>query len=370
MVSNASEIAATRRSDGETNAPDVVIVIVSYNGGTDLLECLESLAADRGETPRTEIVIVDNGSTDGSPEQIKSEWPQVTLLRSEGNLGFAGGNNFGWKYASAEWPGARFLCLLNQDTLVRAGWLKTLTTYLEAHPDVDIVQPKLLLHPETNRINTAGNRCQYLGFTYMTAYGEVDDGRFEEPVSIDVASGAALVVRSETVRQVGLFDETMFMYLEDTELSWKVRLLGRDVMFVPTAIVEHRYTASAPYTHYEHLERNRWMLLLKYYKWQTLLLIAPALAAMECGQWLFAARYGLIAAKWQSYRTLWQREIRRRIARDRAEMTRMRTVGDRAFLGQFAGTIHFSAITSPLLTWIGNPLLGAWWCAVRRLIFW
>jgi len=363
------ELTASDAQTPQSGQIEVAVLIVSYNGRQDLDECLASILRSEDPGIVRRVVVVDNASIDGTAEVARAN-PHVELLCSTENLGFAGGNNFGWQHICERYPGTRYLYLLNQDTLVASGWLVQLVGYLEQHPEVVVAQSKLLLHPQTDCINTMGNRSHYLGFGYMTEYGQPNDGRFEKARSIDYASGAGVIVRSNFLQTVGLFDNRMFMHLEDAELSWKGRQLGYDIQCVPQSVVYHKYIPNAPYKHYRHLERNRWLLLLIYYKWPTLLFISPALLLMEFGQWLFSLRHGLVWSRLCVYGDLLSPSGFAHIMRRRREIQRRRTVGDRKFVGRFSGTITFSAIDNSLLNWVGNPLLNAYWQIVRRLIFW
>jgi GT2 family glycosyltransferase len=262
------------------------------------------------------------------------------------------------------------VCLLNQDTVVADGWLRPLVDFLGQHPAVGCVQPKLCLYPETNRINTTGNRSHFLGFGFMTHYGELDQGQFEQPVAIPQASGAALLVRAELLRRVGLFESLLFMYLEDFELGWKLRQVGAETWFVPQSRVYHKYRFKSSQRYYYYLERNRWWLLLVYYRAATLLVLLPALLLMEAGQLVFATCHGRLWDKVRScafflaprnLRLLWTR---------RRQVQARRLISDRQFLWPSVGTIDVPELDNFLVRWVANPLLGTYWSIVKRLIFW
>jgi GT2 family glycosyltransferase len=349
---------------------EVAILIVAYNGREDLGACLDSIRKSADGPVTRRIVVVDNASADGTVEYLRAEFPEVACVAAAENLGFAGGNNLGWEYIQEHWPQADYVCLLNQDTVVADGWLRPLVQYLEQHPAVGCVQPKLCLYPETNRINTTGNRSHYLGFGFMTHYGELDQGQFEQPASIQHASGAALMVRTALLRRLGLFESFLFMYLEDTELGWKLRQVGAEIMLVPQSRVYHKYQFKSSHRYYYYLERNRWWLLLVYYRLATLLLLMPALLLMEAGQLAFASWHGCLRDKLRSYafflvprnlRLLWTR---------RRQVQSRRLISDRQFLSPSLGAIDFPELDNVLIRWVANPLLGAYWSVAKRLIFW
>ncbi len=353
-----------------TEATEVAIIVVAYNGRSDLVDCLASVFDSPDPGVVKHVIVVDNASTDGSADVVRSRFPQATLIVSETNRGFAGGNNLGWQFVCAQLPRVQYAVLLNQDTLVETNWLPPAIDFLERHAAAGAVQSKLLLYPETTRINSLGNRSHYLGFGFVSHFGECDGGSPTVPVEIDFASGAAVTLRRTLIDEVGLFDESMFMYLEDMDLGWKLRQLGHTVYLVPGSVVFHKYAPTAPWRHYYYLERNRWILLLTYYRVATLLLLLPALLFMELGQWTFALRHRLLAqrARVYGYFLSWQAVCH--VAHRRRVVQRRRRLGDRAFTRSFAGRIRFPGMDNKLLEWVANPVLNVWWQIVRRCIFW
>jgi GT2 family glycosyltransferase len=347
----------------------VAILIVCHNAGDDLRECLESIRACADPAIPSRIIVVDNASTDDSARAAAAD-PGVELVRSELNLGFAGGNNLGWRHICERYPDFAYVVLLNQDTIVTPGWLRPLIQHLEQDPSVACVQAKLMLYPQKDLINTAGNRSHFLGFGYMTGYLEPDRGQFEAAREIDFPSGAAAAVRADVLYRTGLFDESLFMYMEDVDLGWKLRLAGHRIEFVPGSMVYHKYAYARNPHFYYYLERNRWRLLLTYYRIPTLLLLLPALLAMEGGQLLFAAQNGSFADKLRTYADLLSRQCLREIAQNRRKAQARRVIGDRQFLASFAGAIDSPQLTHPLLRYVANPVLSLYWAIARRLIFW
>jgi len=353
-----------------TNMLEVVVLIVSYNGRRYLDECLASVfASDDGPLIRR-VLVVDNASPDGTVAYLAESWPQVDCLASPKNLGFAGGNNLGWEEIQRRFPNAKYVALLNQDTVVASGWLRELVEFLEKHPDTGTAQAKLLLHQQPDCFNTIGNASHFLGFGFTTAYGERDAGQYDQPQAIDFPSGAAFAIATEHLRRWGLFDASYFLYLEDADLGWKLRQLGLANMYVPTSVVYHKYEFKADYRNYYYLERNRWWLLLVYYKLATLLLIAPALLAMECGQLVFAAQHGVLRQKLRAYLYYGSLRTVRELWRARRAAQRRRRIGDRAFLHSFLGRFQSIELQGFLIRWIANPWFGGYWAVARKMIFW
>jgi GT2 family glycosyltransferase len=351
-------------------AIDVAVIVVAYNACGDLNACLTSVFRSPDPGIVKHVIVVDNASTDGSAELVRSRFPQATLLVCDTNRGFAGGNNAGWEFVRQRLPRVRYVVLLNQDALVAEDWLPPTIECLERHPQAAAVQSKLLLYPETSRINSLGNRSHYLGFGYVTRFGELDSPSPAGPVEIDFASGAAVVLRRSLLEDVGLFDDRLFMYLEDMDLCWKLRQLGYAVYLVPDSVVFHKYAPTAPVRNYYYLERNRWLLLLTYYRLATLVLLLPALAFMEAGQWVFALRHRLLAQRGRVYAYFLSGRALLHLARRRRTAQARRRLSDRAFARRFAGAIHLPGMDSKLLTWVANPILSLWWHVVRRVMFW
>ncbi len=347
-----------------------IVLIVSYNGRRFLDDCLGSVLRSEDPGIRRRVVVVDNASTDGTVEYLTERFPEVDCVASAENLGFAGGNNLGWDHIQRRYPDASYVALLNQDTVVRSGWLAELVAHLDEHPQVACAQAKLMLHPDTQRINTVGNVSHFLGFGFTSGYGELDSGQYDAVRTIDFPSGAAFVARAAVLRQLGLFEPLLFLYLEDADLGWKMRLAGWEIAYVPTSAVYHKYEFKGDYRNYYYLERNRLWLLLVYYRVATLVLIAPAILFMEAGQFIFAATKGRLRDKLRSYAFFLNGRNLGRLRSVRRATQARRRISDRQFLESFTGTVQFSELRSPLLRWIANPVLGAYWAVARQAIFW
>lgn len=349
----------------------VVVLVCCYNGRSHLPDLLASLTgSDDGDVDRR-LVVVDNASTDDSSDYIRQHFPEVDCVRVEPNRGFTGGNNFGYAHVRDCYPQARYLVLLNVDTIVASGWLPPLVEAMERETHAVAAQPTIVLHPETGRINTIGNRSHYLGFGMMGGYGAACDTIQEgNEGAMDFPSGAAVMLRMTALEEVGLFDERFYMYLEDADLGWKLRQRGGVLRHVPESVVQHKYAPDAPAKYYRHLERNRWLLLLTYYKWRTLALLAPALLVMELGQCIYATTQGALRQKLASWCDLLRPAMWRAIKARRHTAQARRTISDRAFMARFVGRVHLPAGDPWALRWIANPLFNAYWRITRQLIRW
>jgi GT2 family glycosyltransferase len=212
----------------------LVAVVLNWNGGDDTLRALESL---RGLA----VICVDNGSTDGSAEAVEQRLPEVELIRTGTNLGFAGGNNVGIRRALER--GADWVLLLNNDAVAEPGLATALERVAAARPDAGLLACKVLF--------ADGETVEYAGASFnallgysgrRVGWGERD--RFHERRDVDRADGAALAVSRVALERAGLLDEDLFAYVEDVEWSLRIRRAGFAIVFVPDAKVRHRGSAS------------------------------------------------------------------------------------------------------------------------------
>ena len=203
-------------------APRTAVVIVTYNSARDVDGCFGALA--RARLDGAEVMVVDNGSSDGTVAALRARHPWVTVLEAGANLGFAGGNDLGIRRALES--GAEWIYLLNPDTDVDPGFLEEARAVAEADPRVAAVQSLLLLHPDRDLVNTAGNEIHFLGFGFCGAYRAPRAAIPDEAREIPFASGAGALLRAAALREVGAFDETLFMYQEDQDLGIRLRLSG------------------------------------------------------------------------------------------------------------------------------------------------
>ncbi len=376
------------------NPHELAVLIVCYNGREFLPECLTTLFASPDAPPPQQVIIVDNASTDQSLQWLEDaatghhaargnlssqdtsdsvDAPKlgITVLRSSANLGFAGGNNLGFREIRSRFPHVKYVALLNQDTCVAPGWLAALARTLDDAPDAAAAQAKLMLHPEITRFNSAGNWSHFLGFGFVSAFNEFDTGQFDRIRDLDFPSGAAMMVRiADIADNEDLFDPTFGSYLEDAELGWRLRLRGRRILFAPASVVYHKYTFAQNPRFYENLERNRWFLLLTCYRLRTLLVLLPAIILMEGGLILFFAARGMLGVKVRAMGSIFDQKHRSHLAARRHAIQTSRTISDRELLAHVGARIDFPHIRNPLLDAVGNPLLEIYWSLARRLIFW
>jgi GT2 family glycosyltransferase len=237
--------------------PPVSVVVVTWQGAHLLADCLDSLAR---QTFPHDVIVVDNASTDATPE-ILGRYPDVRVVRTERNLGFAGGAELGLRAARSE-----FVAFLNNDATAEPDWLAALHSGITADPRIAAVTSLLLLAgSDPPVVNNAGV------VLLPTLYGAdrsagADPASVDEPAEVFGFSGGAALLRRSAAIAVGGFPTPFFLYYEDTDLSWRLRLAGWSIRYQPTAVVHHRHAAStdrrSPLFAF-HNERNRLLLVVR-----------------------------------------------------------------------------------------------------------
>jgi GT2 family glycosyltransferase len=211
------------------------VIVLNWNGGEANLRCLRSLV-DAG-IPEERIVFVDNASEDGSREAVERAFPRALCVRNSSNLGFCAGMNVGLRRALER--GDRALLVLNNDVEVEEGFLAPLARALDGE-HVGAVGPKVLLPGNERRIWCAGGRIDHrANVSRLRGHGELDRGGFDREEDVDYLPGCALLLRAEALREVGLFDEQFFAYMEDVDLGVRLRAHGWRVRYVPSSSVVH-----------------------------------------------------------------------------------------------------------------------------------
>ena len=219
------------------------IVIVNFNGGTHVANCLASLAAAPPATPH-EIVVVDNASTDGSPDDVRRRWPQAKLIALPKNVGFSAGNNAGIRATTGD-----LVLLLNNDTIVGPGSLDRLVERLGAHPDAAVAGPRLVSGDGRLEVSfgpmispLAELRQKVLGRLYDSGVSVVERyvaRRAAAERYVDWVSGACLLVYRRDAEAAGLLDERYFLYTEDVDFCAAIRARGRKILFTPRTQITH-----------------------------------------------------------------------------------------------------------------------------------
>ena len=213
------------------------VVIPNWNGGHFLPVCLGALAKQSYQP--IEVLIVDNASSDGSPELISRDYPWVTLIELPVNMGFTGACNAGLWAARGE-----FIALLNNDTEVDAGWAAAAVEAFSRADDIGSVASKMLLFDQRDRIHTAGDYFTVDGRAGNRGVWQADDGAFDREEYVFSACGGSSVYRRAMLDQIGALDDDFFFSLEDVDLGWRAQLAGWRCLYTPSAIVYHHLSAT------------------------------------------------------------------------------------------------------------------------------
>jgi len=210
-------------------------VVVPTLGGDTLCECLGSLASQSARD--IEIIVVDNSGARAVPEEAVARWG-ARLIRSGGNVGFGGAFNAAFRMTEAP-----FLATVNDDAVADPNWLEALLSVMEAQPDAGMGAPCVLLYG-MHTMDSAGMLICGDGTSKQRGHGESAE-RFSRPEEVLLPSGAAAIYRRAMLEEIGLFDESFFLYCEDTDLGLRARWAGWKCLYVPEAVVEHHYSHSA-----------------------------------------------------------------------------------------------------------------------------
>jgi GT2 family glycosyltransferase len=222
--------------------PKVFIILINWNGKKDTLECLESLS--KISYPNFKVVVVDNGSSDGSVQAIQERFPDVDLLKAKKNLGFTGGNNLAMRHAVGK--NAEFVFLLNNDTVVDSEIIDELLGASRLFNHEGIFGPKIYYYSDPNKIWFAGTNWNPQRFEFVNiAHQQQDNNKNSNKIKeTDFVNGCALFLSTEILKKVGLFDERFFLTYEETDLCYRARAFGYKSILVPRAKVWHKVSVS------------------------------------------------------------------------------------------------------------------------------
>jgi GT2 family glycosyltransferase len=234
----------------------ISFITVDYNGLNDTIELIESIHNIVHSVPY-EIIVVDNASRNDDAEEIRKRFPDIVVLRSLKNLGFAGGNNLGLKYATGE-----YLFFINNDTYIEEDHFDELIQLFEKYSDIGGISPKIRYSVEPHNI-------QYAGFTPMSkitlrnstiGYGEIDNGQYDKAYPTSFLHGAAMLIKREVIENVGIMSEDYFLYYEEMDWCCRIKDSGYELWYNPIQTIFHKESQSTgkfSSLHLFYLTRNR-----------------------------------------------------------------------------------------------------------------
>tara|TARA_B110000196_G_C21147586_1_gene667540 strand:- start:248 stop:1090 length:843 start_codon:yes stop_codon:yes gene_type:complete len=218
----------------------VNIFVLNWNGKKIILDCLHSL--DKVTYSNVNIVLIDNGSTDGSVNLIKKEFPNIEIIQLKENLGYAGGNNYGFKNVKIQ---SEYSIFINNDTLVSTNFINPLIEPLKNDTSIIQTAPKIFYADDPNLLWFAGGYINlFFGWIRHRGIRKIDKGQYNNRTLIDYATGCCICMRTKDFKLFKMFDESFSMYGEDVDLSIRVRKAGGKIMYIPESNIWHKVSAS------------------------------------------------------------------------------------------------------------------------------
>ena len=353
--------------------PTVSGVIVTYNGGSKVLRCIEALK--RQQVPFDEIIVVDNASTDGSPATIREQHPDVRLVELGTNRGPSASRNASLSVAKGE-----LVFWIDHDIYADPDCLGRMLNAYRAE-QADLVVPRIVLIPEEHVVQADGGEAHFIGtLTLRNGFTPLEQIRDSRRARIGASpSGCLLMVRA-VANEVGGFDESYFFYFEDYEFSLRTRILGHRIVCEPTAVVRHdrgtgnpdlafRGSGKYPTERARLLMRNRLRTLLTHYSGRTLLLLFPVLALYEVANLVFAVTRGWTVPWLQAWG--WVITNHRAVSERRHWIQSRRRLADREILTGGPLSLAPGLLNSGVLSWAVeafSALLNGYWRLARHLI--
>lgn len=253
--------------------PQVSIVIISYNGMKVIAECLESIFTQT--YTGFEVLVVDNASTDGTPDWVRTHYPQVKVLDYPTNGGPNPARNLGIRHASHS-----LILLVDDDAILKEDCLASLIHAVQQHPEGSIWAPRLIFHEQRDTLQHEGAYIHYLSAAILVnGSKKVKDG-FQKVTQVSTTSGTCFLLKKEAAESIGLFDEDYFFGRTDGEFGFRLTLAGHKLYSVPEAVAYHRVKKRGLSKAFYQI-RNRWYFTLITYSWRTLILSIPALLVYE-----------------------------------------------------------------------------------------
>jgi GT2 family glycosyltransferase len=353
----------------------VTVVVINFNGKHHLEECLRSVQEADG--PICQVILVDDCSTDGSVEFVERRFPEVKVIKLTQNQGPSAARNAGIEAAQTPW-----VCLLDNDIVVDKGWLIPLIEAMISEQDVALCASRILLYERPDTIGTDGDDAHFVGLmTQRNAWCQASKVDDSTPQEIGAAVGISLLIDKFRTETSSNFDPDFFYNFEDLDFCLRNRMLGYRCLVVPQSIVYHKYlTGGVPDLTSSQLSysprrafyvfRNRWFIILKYYRPRTIFVLAPALLLFEIVTVVFAVRKKALRSYLRACKSLWQSlpgilHKRRAIQATRVVPDRVLLSASPLTLGQ--GTVQEDTLESKLAS-LFSSILQTYWALVRCLL--
>lgn len=312
-------------------SPLVSIIILNYNAGELLINCIESVFQTK--YTNFEVILVDNISSDNSHIICKEKFKQIQLIRNSENFGYCEGNNIGIRNANGE-----FIVILNPDTIVKDSWLDELVLAYRQNGE-GLYQPKILSLYEKDILQSTGNMIHLFGFGFARDKGIKDQNQFKKIEKIGYASGTCLFTSSKVLKKIGWLDSFLFLYHDDLDLGWRASQLGINSYFVPNSVIFHAesYILKWSAKKFYWLERNRKYCILTHFSKNTYKKMRLTLILVDLMVWIFYISKGFLGAKIRAELDI--RRNKNHIKKRYIELEEIKTVKDEDLIKNFPDKI-------------------------------
>ena len=341
--------------------PLVSIIILNYNAGNLLLNCVDSVF--KSIYPNFEVLVVDNISTDNSHIVCKKKFEKIHLIENKENLGYCEGNNVGIRNANGE-----FVVILNPDTIVEPNWLNHLMSAYNEFGE-GLYQPKFFSLNEKHVLQSTGNMLHIFGFGFAKDKGKIDDEKMESIEKINYASGTCLFTSKIVLDKIGLLDPFLFLYHDDLDLGWRAAHIGINSFYVPKSIIYHAESYSIKWSSkkFYWLERNRKYCLLTHYSKETYAKMRFSLFLVDLCVWLFYLSKGFLGAKIKAELDIFRNRKTIKIRHNQLE--KMKIVSDKELIKKFPDEIFVPKnVSEPVFNQLFNNILSTLSKKVKKKI--
>ncbi len=341
--------------------PLVSIIILNYNAGNLLLNCVDSVF--KSTYPNFEVLVVDNISTDNSHVVCKKKFEKIHLIENKENLGYCEGNNVGIRNANGE-----FVVILNPDTIVEPNWLNHLMSAYNEFGE-GLYQPKFFSLNEKHVLQSTGNMIHIFGFGFAKDKGKTDDEKMESIEKINYASGTCLFTSKIVLDKIGLLDPFLFLYHDDLDLGWRAAHIGINSFYVPKSIIYHAESYSIKWSSkkFYWLERNRKYCLLTHYSKETYAKMRLSLFLVDLCVWLFYLSKGFLGAKIKAELDIFRNRKTIKIRHNQLE--KMKIISDKDLIEKFPDEIFVPKnVSEPVFNQLFNKILSALSKKVKKKI--
>ena len=341
--------------------PLVSVIVLNYNAGELLLNCIESIK--KSAYKNLEIIVVDNISTDKSQKVCKEKYPDIKLIQNDENFGYCEGNNIGIREAKGD-----YIIILNPDTIVESNWIEELISAYNKFGE-GLYQPKILSLDKTEILQSTGNMLHIFGFGFAKDKGKNDNLVETDIEKIGYASGTCLFTSKEVLDKIGLLDSFLFLYHDDLDLGWRAAQMGIDSFYVPNSIIYHAESYALKWSakKFYWLERNRKYCLLIHYSKETYAKMRLSLFLVDLCVWLFYLSKGFLGAKIRAELDIFRN--RKAIKIRHKQLEKIKTISDKELIKYFPDKIFVPKnVSEPIFNQLFNNILSVLSKKVKKKI--